>query len=192
MSFVTQTPSVDIIMGPMFSGKTTELHRRLNICADADLRVIYINSDIDVRADVLSTHNITLKQNSRIKYTKTKLLKDMEEECEHYDIIGVDEAQFFPDLVEFCQKICETRGKKVIVCGLNCTFKREVFGQLIFLIPLCDSITKMDSFCSLCRKSKNAMVPALFSKRIIDSDSTILVGGAGQYIPVCRSCFLKA
>lgn len=190
MSFVSRASAIDIIIGPMFSGKTTELHRRLNICSDADLNVIYINSEVDTRASTISTHNKSLSQNPKITYTKSVHLIDMIEICKKYDIIGIDEAQFFDDLVAFCRLMCETYHKKVIVCGLSGDFKRQPFGEILNLIPMCDSLTKTESFCTNCLKTGKEMIPALFSKRITSSDSKILVGGVGEYIPTCRKCFL--
>lgn len=191
MSFVTRNPSIDLIIGPMFSGKTTELHRRLNICKNASFSVIYINSVVDTRAEFFSTHNSTLKQNNEIKYVKAQTLTNLVDECKGYDVIGIDEAQFFPDLILFCRTMCEEYKKKVIVCGLNSDFKRHPFGEILSLVSICDTITKVESFCSSCRKDGGEMVPAIFSKRIMRSENTILVGGTGEYIPVCRSCYFK-
>lgn len=189
MDFITVLPSIDVIIGPMFSGKTTELHRRLNICVDAGYKVVYVNSSIDVRADNLSTHNSTLNKSDKIRYIKTDSLMDVVRDCNEGDVIGIDEAQFFPDLLEFCKEMCETFSKKVIVSGLNGDFKRQPFGKIMDLIPLCDTITKLNPFCMTCRSEKNVMRPALFSKRIVKEDDVVLVGGSSQYIPVCRSCY---
>jgi thymidine kinase len=189
MDFISVLPSIDIIIGPMFSGKTTELHRRINICVDAGYKVVYINSNTDTRADDLSTHNTTLKKSEKITYLKTVNLVDVIDECKKADIIGIDEAQFFPDLITFSKTMCESFMKKVIVSGLNGDFKREPFGQIISLITLCDTITKLNPFCMVCRKEHFTMTPALFSKRLVKSDSVVLVGGNSEYIPVCRKCF---
>lgn len=189
MDFITQSPSIDVIIGPMFSGKTTELHRRLNICVEADYKVMYINSVLDTRDGVLSTHNTTLKNTEKINYMKTSNLLDLFPQCLLADVIGVDEAQFFPDLFLFCRLLCEDHHKKIIVSGLNGDFQRKPFGQINDLITICDTVTKLNAFCYSCRKSYNRMTPALFSKRICDTEQTVLVGGAMMYIPVCRTCY---
>jgi len=190
MDFLSVSPSIDIIIGPMFSGKTTELHRRLNICADAEYVVLYINSIKDTRAELISTHNSTLKNSELIQYVKTDNLLDIESNiCMSADVIGIDEAQFFPDLFAFAKEMCETFGKKVIVSGLNGDFNRRPFGQVIDLITISDTITKLNPFCMQCRKTKNTMTPALFSKRICTETDILLIGGKTQYIPTCRACY---
>lgn len=183
--------TLDIIFGPMFSGKTTELMRRLNICAEANFQVAYINSHLDDRSSSeFSTHNKTLAPNNSIDFWKTKNLLSLVETMSYYDVIGIDEAQFFEDLTDFCLKMTETVGKKVIVAGLNGDFQRKPFGKINELITLCDSITKLSPFCQSCRKQKGTMKRALFSKRVVDSKELILVGKGETYIPVCRECYL--
>lgn len=191
MDFVTANlHTLDLIFGPMFSGKTTELMRRLNICADAKYKVLYINSIVDVRENRgFSTHNDCLKETEKITFVHTKNLNDINEMARRYDILGIDEAQFFPDLKEFCLNMCETYHKKIFVAGLNGDFERKPFGQMNDLITFCDSITKLSPFCSSCRSRFGIMKPALFSKRLIESKETILVGKSESYIPVCRDCY---
>lgn len=191
MDFLSVSPSIDVIIGPMFSGKTTELHRRLNICVEAGYKVVYVNSKKDTRAEFISTHNSSLVSVDAIKYIKTECLLSIQEACSTADVIGIDESQFFPDLIEFAKEMCETFKKKVIVSGLNCDFNRNSFGQVIHLITISDTVTKLNPFCSTCRKENNLMTPALFSKRICDETDVLLVGGKTQYIPVCRSCYIR-
>jgi|UniRef100_A0A6C0KQV6 thymidine kinase len=182
--------TLDIIFGPMFSGKTTELMRRLNICAEAKYKVLYINSIIDKRSEKgFSTHNQILKESDGIVFVKTNNLFQVLDIAKQYDIIGIDESQFFEDLKEFCSTMIEVHKKKVIVAGLNGDFERKPFGQINDLITLCDSITKLSPFCSSCRVKNGIMTPAIFSKRISMSKETILVGQSESYIPVCRDCY---
>ena len=182
--------TLDVIIGPMFSGKTTELMRRLNICAEAKYKVLYVNSVFDDRdtATLFSTHNKTLKEDKSIIILKTKNLEDIYNEAEKFDVIGIDEAQFFNDLKLFCLAMTERYGKKVIVAGLNGDFERRPFGQINDLITLCDTISKLHSFCQICCE-KRMIKPALFSKRIGESKETILVGKKDLYLPVCRDCY---
>jgi len=106
-----------------------------------------------------------------------------------YDVIAVDEAQFFRDLKENVLKWVEKMKKIVIVGGLNGDFKRDNFGRINELISYCDTITKLNSFCVLCRK-RGIMKAGLFSKRVnLEDDSTVLIGGKDVYLPTCRECF---
>ena len=189
MTFFDIKPSIDIIFGPMFSGKTTELVRRLSILSEANLRVLYINSVIDTRGEIISTHNKSL--NPKINAIKLDKLYLTDIQIDNYDIFGIDESQFFNGLKEFCLFISETKHKKVIVSGLNGDFKRSPFGEINDLIPFCDTITKLYPFCQPCRKM-NVLTEALFSKRITySSDNVIEVGASDLYIPTCRSCYNK-
>ena len=190
MELVNNNSSIDIIIGPMFSGKTTELIRRLSISSEAGYKVLYINSVLDVRGKgVFSTHNDTLSTTIKIDMMKTKNLEDLITQCNSYDVIGIDEAQFFKDLKFFCIQVAEGYGKKVIVSGLNGDFERNPFGEINDLITHCDTITKLNSFCRLCCK-KGVMNPGLFSKRMdINSKEQVVVGDKDLYIPVCRKCF---
>ena len=192
MSLFYTNASIDLIIGPMFSGKTTELFRRLSICADANFKVLYINSVLDDRDLEFSSHNETLKKNSKITFDKTKELFELLTFSSQFDVIGIDEAQFFLDLKNFTLTMCETEKKKLIIAGLNGDFERKPFGQISDLLTYCDSITKLCPFCFTCRNEKNLMIPALFSKRInIETKDTILVGKNDIYIPVCRDCYVN-
>lgn len=192
MSLFSTNASIDLIIGPMFSGKTTELFRRLSICADANFKVLYINSILDDRDVEFSSHNETLKKNSKIRFVKTEYLFEVFTIAHDYDVIGIDEAQFFPDLKYFSINMCETHKKKIFISGLNGDFERKPFGQISDLLTYCDTLTKLYPFCSSCREQKNLMIPALFSKRInVESKDTILVGKSEFYIPVCRECYTQ-
>ena len=76
--------------------------------------------------------------------------------------------------------------KKVYICGLDGDFKKQKFGEILDLIPLCDKVTKLTSICSLCKNGN----PGIFSKRISDEKEQTLVG-SDNYIPVCRICYVK-
>jgi len=189
-SILNKLPSLDLITGPMYSGKTSELIRRLMIYHELGLQVLYINADIDIRGEVFSTHNPLLNSlRGKITSFKVQKLMDITHNL-RFDVIGIDEAQFFPDLKEFILRSVEEEGKKVIVSGLNGDFMRRPFGQILDIIPFCDNITKLFPFCSLCNDEK-ILTTAHFTKRVSSETSTIVIGGKNKYIPVCRKCFLK-
>jgi thymidine kinase len=180
-------PSIDIIMGPMLSGKTSDVIRRLIIYHEMEMKVLYVNHTIDTRSNsAFSTHNATI---GKIPFDSVKISSlDAYDVCK-YDVIAIDEAQFFTDLKDTVLKWVEEQKKIVIVAGLNGDFRRHPFGQINDLVPYCDTITKLTPFCLVCRK-KGAIKPALFSKRIVKSDSDVLIGGKEVYSPTCRECFL--
>lgn len=184
--------SLDLIIGPMFSGKTTELIRRLNTFAAIGKKCLYINSSLDNReSNDFSTHNPDLKSITKIHSQKiqfinntfTTLVKD-------YDVIGIDECQLFNNTSNMNQIILQAvddMNKKVIMSGLNGDFKRKKFGNIIDMIPHCDSIIKLYPYCSTCAKS-NKVEKALFSKKITNNTNIVDIG-YDNYIPVCRKCY---
>jgi len=180
---------IDVITGPMFSGKSTELARRLVILGDANFKVVYVNSTLDTRQNV--SHNKLFNSNLPFKSYKVASLFEIQKDLMDYDVIGIDEAQFFTELYEFCIEMCEKNGKKVIVAGLNSDFRRQKFGQIMELLPVCDTVIKLSSFCKICANKAN-FVPALFSKRIDKTNNNSIAVGAGEsYIPTCRECYFS-
>ncbi len=185
---------LELIFGPMFAGKTTELVRRLNLYNEMDLNVLYINSSIDTRSNAsFSTHNNTLKEHHQIVSMKCNSLHGIIDTAKDYDVIGIDEAQFFNTLYDDVKHLVDDLGKKVIVSGLDADFKREPFGDIIKLVPLCDSVIKLKPFCKYCRDNKK-IVPAVFTSKHNDkerAEGNIDVGGYDKYFPTCRSCYHK-
>ena len=98
------------------------------------------------------------------------------------DVIIIEEAHFFDDLYDFVKESVEKYNKQVYVAGLNGDFERKPIGQINRLIPLCDTVQKLDALCSVCKDG----TPAIFTKRIVDDNKQILVGSNDMYIPVCR------
>jgi thymidine kinase len=195
MEVSTQFPSLDIIIGAMYSGKTTEIMRRLHIFQEMGYNCLYINSILDTRNEdeVLSTHNPTLKVSKKIDMIKYNILPTNIESISVYDVIGIDEAQFIPNLKDTVLKYVEEFGKKVIIGGLNGDFQRNKFGEVLDLIPYCDQIIKLQPFCLPCSKRDRKMVPALFSKRIVHGENDtqqVLIGALEAYVPACRKCYL--
>jgi thymidine kinase len=177
---------LEIILGSMFSGKTSrlvEIYKQYKFC---NIPIVVINHSIDNRYDenMLSTHD-----NVKIPCIKTNKLLDLIDSEDVYfsQVILINEGQFFPDLFLFVEDMLSVVNKKTIyVCGLDGDFKRNRFGEIIDLIPLCDKVTKLTSLCSICKDG----TPGIFSKRITKEKEQTVVG-ADNYIPVCRNCYCK-
>lgn len=185
--------SLDLIIGPMFSGKTTELIRRLNTFASIGKKCVYINSFLDNREEKdFSTHNPDLKSLTKIDSMKVKFINYcFIEKVKKYDVIGIDESQLFgvnlsPTTIEF---LTDKLDKKIIMSGLNGDFKRNKFGRLIDLIPICDTVVKLYPYCTKCSED-GKIEKALFSKKI-NEDTKIVDVGYDNYIPVCRKCYVN-
>lgn len=193
---------LEIVVGPMFSGKTSYIVEMYKQCKFCQISVAVINHSIDNRYDdnLMSTHDKV-----KIPCIKTEKLMDLyldreidlSEDLDTIprtqdkfkiglsEVILINEGQFFDDLEEFV-KLMLSRGKKIYVSGLDGDFERKKFGQILDLIPLCDKVTKLTSLCSLCKDGTRA----IFSKRLT-SETVQTVVGSDNYIPVCRSCYEK-
>jgi thymidine kinase len=202
MPTLSESSYLEIILGSMYSGKTSRLVEIYKQCEFCNIKVMVINHSIDNRYDneLMSTHD-----HIKIPCIKTEKLLDLWTEDDidlknnielvprikdklsviRSDVILINEGQFFEDLEEFVKKLLENR-KKIYVCGLDGDFERKKFGKILDLIPLCDKVTKLTSLCSLCKNG----TPGIFSKRITCEKEQMIVG-SDNYIPVCRNCYEK-
>jgi thymidine kinase len=193
-----QDSYLEIILGCMYSGKTSKLVDIYKQCKFCNIPVSVINHCIDKRYDdnLLSTHDkvmIPCIQTMRLKdiwyYGETEsstVLPRLDDSVQliNSDVILINEGQFFEDLYPAVSHMLK-HGKKIYICGLDGDFERKKFGQILDLIPLCDKVTKLTSLCSLCKDG----TPGVFSKRItLEKEQTVV--GSDNYIPVCRKCFL--
>lgn len=103
---------------------------------------------------------------------------------DEYEVIAIDEGQFFPDISESVELFCN-KGKIVIVAALDGTFERKPFGRILELIPIAEQIQKLSAVCFSCG------MDASYTKRLSDCKEIELIGGEDIYKPVCRSCFFK-
>jgi thymidine kinase len=117
-----------------------------------------------------------------MKAVSSSALFDCSKICENANVIGIDEGQFFPDLLDFCD-LQANSGKVVIVAGLDGTFQRKAFNSVCDLIPMAEVVDKLNAICTFCGKT------AYFSKRIVNNTEIELVGGAETYAATCRKCF---
>jgi thymidine kinase len=173
---------LEIILGSMYSGKSTrlvEIYKQCNFC---NISVAVINHSIDNRYDeeLLSTHD-----KIKIPCIKTEKLFDIsrENKIETSSVILINEGQFFSDLYDFTVSMLKNN-KKIYICGLDGDFERKKFGSILDLIPLCDKVTKLTSLCSKCKNG----TPGIFSMRLTSETEQTLIG-SDNYIPVCRKCY---
>lgn len=175
---------IELVVGPMFAGKTTELMRRVKREIHARRSCFVIKYAKDVRYDreaVASHDRMTLKAQAAVS-----LLADVADRWKRFDVVAVDEGQFFPDLVGFCNEAADA-GKTVLVSALDGDYLRRPFGQICELVPYCESIDKLTAVCMMCHSCQ-----ASFTRRTVDSDKQELIGGAEMYIATCRQCYNKA
>lgn len=179
---------VEIILGCMFSGKSTELIRRCNRYSAIGKSIIMINHTLDTRtADNIQTHDgakkVAIKLTKLMDFIENKKYRNMLYES---SVIGIDESQFFDDLVEFVIAV-ERLNKIVIIAGLDGDSERKPFGQILQCIPLCDTVVKLTALDMI----KKDGTPAIFSKRTKQIQGQVLVGDQDSYIAVCRENYLS-
>jgi thymidine kinase len=180
---------LELILGPMFSGKTSKILDLYKQCDFSNIPVVVINHTSDKRYSetMLSTHDLKM-----IPCIQASSLCDAMEILEIKNkindatVILINEGQFFNDLYEWTEMMVETNHKEIYICGLDGDFNRNKFGQILDLIPLCDKVTKLKSLCSMCKNGTKA----LFSLRVTEEKEQVLIG-SDCYKPVCRACYNK-
>jgi len=167
-------------MGNMFSGKTSELIRRLKRYKIIGKKIVVINSSKDTRSpdEVLKTHDDVRFDCLKVDHISHVIIR--QEFCDA-EIIAIDEAQFFVDLKQFVE-MCLILGKSVILTGLDGDYRQKKFGEILDCIPMASDVVKLSALCMRCMDG----TPGPFTKRTVDSDSVELVGGSDMYIAVCR------
>lgn len=185
--------TITVYYGPMGSGKTQSLCTQL--CDISDImpwKVLFINHASDTRDVSISTHNRSgFSARERMLDTERVIKKSAERLAEvdvtGYNIVGVDEGQFFTDLrlVEQWRR----RGINIIIAGLLQTKDNEVFGEMGWAIANADKIYHTQPMCIDCSR-KNIKTDALFTAGPRDGP-VIMVGGLESYRPLCRSCHDK-
>lgn len=180
---------LELIIGPMFSGKTSELVKIYKKCNFCNIPVVVINHSIDTRYNdnMLSTHDKEmipcLKAYQLRDLWNHKDNNDILEALKKADVILINEGQFFTDLYDVVLDMIK-HNKTVYICGLDGDFERKKFGTILDLIPYCDKVTKFTSLCSLCKDG----TLGIFSMRLTKEKEQTVVGST-NYIPVCRRCY---
>lgn len=172
--------SIHLYVGCMFAGKTTKLIEHYNILKNNN-KVCVVNYFHDTRYDteLLSTHD-----NKKINCHRLKTLTElMTTTYLSHDVFLINEGQFFVDLYDIVLELCEEHNKDVYIYGLDGDFKRNPFGDICHLLPLCTSVTKLYANCKKC----NGI--ACFTHRITNRKEQCIID-SDSYIPVCRKCYL--
>jgi thymidine kinase len=172
---------IEAICGPMFSGKSEELIRRLRRAMIARKRVQVFKPVIDVR---YSNDEIVSHAEIRMKSETVGNVSDILTQLDwRTQVVGIDEANFLgPDLVEVATRLADS-GKQVILAGLDTDYMGRPFPPMPDLLTLAESITKMLAICMRCGN------PAKHTQRLVESSDLIVVGAAGMYEARCRRCF---
>ena len=174
---------LELIIGPMFSGKSTELIRKIRLLKTINKKVLVIKPKIDNRYtedNKIISHNFESCECISLNTLSDISLWDI---VDKYDTVVIDEGQFFPDLKKCVLHWLNTSTLTIIIGSLDGDYNRNPIGEVLELIPYADECTKLTSLCSIC----NDGTKAPFTKRIANSNEQILVGGKESYIPVCST-----
>ena len=173
--------SLKIILGSMFSGKSSEIIRIIKRYRILNKHLLIINHSIDDRYD---TSKIVTHDQEKIDCLATDKLMPLIESSDYQksDVIVIEEAQFFKDLFDFVTLSVDTNNKTLVIAGLDGDYKREPFGDILRLIPHAESVNKLHALCTLCGDGTKAS----FTKRLVNNNQCVLVGSTESYIPVCR------
>jgi len=172
---------IEVIVGPMFSGKSEELIRRLRRAEIARQRVQIFKPLIDTRyaANEIVSHS-GLEIRSDLVRTAAEVMDQVEPRTE---VVGIDEAQFLgEEALDICTRLADM-GKRVIVAGLDTDFMGRPFEPMPRLLAVAEEITKLLAICVRCGN------PAVHTQRLVASEELIVVGATGLYEARCRRCF---
>lgn len=172
---------VEVICGPMFSGKSEELIRRVTRSKIARVPVQVFKPRLDNRyGDTAVVSHSEWKVEAHPVASSIEMIRAVGEQTE---VIGVDEGQFFDEgLVEVADNLAAT-GKQVIVAGLDTDFLRRPFEPIPALCDRAEYVTKMLAVCHRCGG------PALYTQRIVRSDDLVVLGAQDAYEARCRMCY---
>ena len=172
--------SVEVICGSMFSGKTEELIRRMRRAQFAKQKVEIFKPAMETR---YSEENIVSHDQNAIPCTPVEHSGNILLLSSGWDVIGIDEAQFFDEgLPSVCNQLAD-QGIRVIVAGLDMDYRGNPFGPMPALCAIADDVTKVHAICVECGQA------AGYSHRLVHNEKLVLLGEREEYRPLCRNCF---
>jgi len=189
MHAITQSGWVEVITGCMFSGKTEELLRRLRRAEIAGQSVAVFTPALDDRygETTIGSHS-GHRWDAHVVESEGEDVWTVVDDLNGEEVVAIDEANFFDDhLVDVCEHLADD-GRRVIVSGLDQTFRGEPFDPLPQLVALAEYVDKLRAICTVCGE------PATRNQRLVDGepahvdDPTIVVGAEESYEARCRNC----
>jgi len=181
--------SLELVIGPMFSGKSSYLLSSIRKYKEINWPVFVITSVFDKRYTE-DTKIVNHNKDSCVANIAVEDLFDamINTEFLNAKVIIIEEAQFYKNLVDFVVMAVDIHKKHVIVAGLDGDINREAFGEVLNLVPLADSIVKLKALCKKCNDGTHA----IFSSKISENKSLVDVGGSDKYEALCRKHYLQA
>jgi len=180
--------SLDLVLGCMFSGKSSYLLSSIRKYKEIHWPVFVITSIFDKRY----TNQTKIVNHNKDSCVANIAVEDLfhamiDTTFLNAKVIIIEEAQFYKNLVEFVRLAVDVHQKHVIVAGLDGDVNRDPFGEVLNLIPLADSIVKLKALCKKCNDGTHA----IFSSKISENKSLVDVGGSDKYEALCRKHYLE-
>lgn len=180
---------IELIIGPMYAGKSTELLKHIHKYKFLNKNMLIINHKINQRygTDKIVTHDkVSFNDCINLENLAEVFNEENLENFKNSDIIIIEEVQFFKDAFKQILRFADIFNKKVICAGLSGDYKRENFGDIYKLIPIADKITHLRAMCSICKDG----TPGPFTKRFTNDKEKQIVGSNEMYKAVCRYHYL--
>jgi len=182
---LSHTMSLELVIGPMFAGKSTVAVTRVRRARILGWKTFVITSALDTRYES-AAFSIKTHDRDGVPAVGISKLHDVLTFGDFLsaNMIVIEEAQFFPDLYEFVKKAVEVYQKTVVVVGLDGDSERKPFGQILELIPIADTVTKLSALCKRCGDGSPAVFTALVKAG--SKQEQVYVGGSETYEAMCR------
>ena len=183
--FPAQGGWLEVVCGPMFSGKSEELIRRLRRAEIAGQRALIVKPQIDNRYDI---GHVVSHAGARMRAVAVSRPEDIPGLADGYDAVGIDEVQFFEPEIVLVIDILVARGVRVVAAGLDQDFRGRPFGAMPELLCRAEILDKLQAVCHRCGG------PATMTQRLVDGEpapvdgETIVVGALDSYEARCRRC----
>jgi thymidine kinase len=176
---------ITVLIGCMFAQKTTELLRRVRRYKSIGYNVLVVNFLADTRygTECISSHDKDTEH--AVCVDKLAAIDELIQKGE-YKVVAIDEGQFFGDLYEHVSRWADTLPVHIVVSGLSGNSNREPFGDMLRLLPHAEEVDYLTALCAVCCDG----TPAIYSKRLVSSTDTVVIGGAESFMPVCRQHYL--
>jgi len=172
---------IEVICGPMFSGKSEELIRKIVRYRIARVPNQTFKPIVDDRyavSEVVSHSSLSVA--AQAVSSSEELLREVEERTV---VVGIDEGQFFDqDLVGVAEHLAAS-GRRVIVAGLDLDYLGRPFEPIPTLMTRAEYVTKTLAVCHRCGGA------GMFTQRVVESDELVLIGATGAYEARCRYCY---
>ncbi|MDO8463370.1 MAG: thymidine kinase [bacterium] len=174
-------PSLTVIVGCMFSGKSEELLRRMKRADIARLRVLLVKPTLDTRG---ATEQVCSRDGRCMDAVSVHAATDISRAAEHYDVIGIDEAQFFDAGIIAVVQELYAAGKRIVVAGLDTDHRNDPFGSMHVLLCIPEaSVVKLSAICMRCQSK------ATRTFRKSTSQAQVEIGDANAYEALCYACY---